>query len=134
MKGTIASGPICPTAPKPTSGQAEPTEPSRNMAPATIMPPRRPRRDDTHPATNAPMMQPTSALEIVQPDRLLRAVSDHPRGLMKYASIELTAPEITAVSYPNKSPPRVATNVSPTTSELFTPVAVPLFPTFITTP
>ncbi len=39
---------------------------------------------------------------------------------MKYASIELTAPEMTAVSYPNSSPPSVATNVNPTTSEVFT--------------
>src|SRR5262249_35068746 len=98
--------------PKPTSGHAEPIEPKRNMAPATIMPPRRPRRVETQPATNAPMMQPSSALEMVQPDKLLRAVSDHPSGMMKYASMELTAPEITAVSYPNKRPPRVATNVN----------------------
>src|SRR5258708_21788563 len=98
-------------APKPISGHAEPIDPSRNIGPATIRPPRRPSAVDIHPATDAPMMQPNMALEMVQPDRLLRAVSDHPSGSMKYASIELTAPEMTAVSYPNSNPPSVATNV-----------------------
>ena len=53
---------------------------------------------DTQPATIAPMMQPNSALDMVHPDRLLRAVSDRCCGSMKFASMELTAPEITAVS------------------------------------
>jgi len=43
----------------------------------------------------------------------------------------VTAPEITAVSYPNNRPPRVATNVSPITSDVLTPAPVSLFPTFI---
>ena len=62
------------------------------------MPPLRPTALDTQPATMAPMMQPNSALDTVQPDRLLRAVSDRCSGSMKFASIELTAPEMTAVS------------------------------------
>src|SRR5258708_1957672 len=128
MNGRRASGPMWPIGPKPNSGQAEPIDPSRNISPATNRPPRRPRTVETHPATIAPMMQPRSALEIVQPDRLLRAVSDNPSGSMKYASIEVTAPDITAVSYPNRSPPKVATNVNPITSDVLTPASVPLFP------
>jgi hypothetical protein len=58
----------------------------------------RPRRCPTQPAMAAPMMQPKSALDTVQPDRLPRAVSDRCSGSMKFASIALTAPEITAVS------------------------------------
>lgn len=62
------------------------------------MPPLRPIALETHPATMAPMMHPNNALDTVQPDKLLRAVSDKFNGSMKLASIELTAPEITAVS------------------------------------
>lgn len=56
---------------------------------------------DTQPATMATMatmMQPNSALDMVQPERLLRAVSARCCGSMKFASMELTAPEMTAVS------------------------------------
>src|SRR5215472_16162162 len=73
---------------------------------------------ETKPATAAPMMHPKSALETVQPDRLLRAVSERCCGSMKLASIEPTAPEMTAVSYPNSRPPKVATNVTPVTNEV----------------
>src|ERR1700722_19569636 len=45
---------------------------------------------------------------------------------MKLASIELTAPDITAVSYPKSSPPSVATNVSPVMSDLLFSVMIPL--------
>jgi hypothetical protein len=72
---------------------------------------------DTQPATMAPMMHPNKALETVHPDKLLRAVSDRCCGSMKFASIDVTAPEMTAVSYPNNNPPRVATNVNPVTNE-----------------
>src|SRR3569833_372866 len=113
-----AWGPIWPMAPKPNSGTAEPMEPNSNRTAATMRPPLRPIAAESHPATPAPMMHPRRALEIVHPDRLLRAVSDSPSGSMKYASIELTAPEMTAVSQPNSNPPNVATNVSPTTSDV----------------
>src|SRR5512138_991711 len=105
-------------APKPNSGTAEPIEPNRNRIAATMSPPLRPIAVESHPATAAPMMHPTNALEIVHPDRLLRAVSDRWSGSMKYASIQLTAPEMTAVSQPNSNPPNVATNVNPTTSDV----------------
>ena len=48
--------------------------------------------------TPAPMMQPNRALDIVQPERLPRAVSARCNGSMKLVSIEVTAPEMTAVS------------------------------------
>ncbi len=51
--------------------------------PARTRPPLRPIVDETQPAMAAPMMQPNSALLMVQPDRLLRAVSGNPSGLMK---------------------------------------------------
>ncbi len=98
MNGHSALGPMCPIGPKPSSGTAEPIEPSRNSRAEVISPPLRPSDVETHPARNAPMIQPTSALEIVQPERLLRHPSDSPSGLMKYASMELTAPDMTAVS------------------------------------
>src|SRR5271156_979660 len=81
------------------------------------MPPLRPMALDTQPASRAPMMQPNSALETVHPDKLLRAVSDRCCGSMKFASIDVTAPDMTAVSYPNNKPPRVAINVNPVTNE-----------------
>src|SRR5215475_10222311 len=118
MKGVSARGPIPPIGPRPISGKAEPTADSRNSSAATIRPPLRPTTFANHPATPAPMMQPNSALEIVQPDRLPRAVSERCNGSMKLASIELTAPEMTAVSYPNRRPPNVATNVRPVINQL----------------
>ena len=63
-------------APNPNSGTADPTEPRRNNKAAAISPHLRPQAVETQPATAAPMMHPTSALEIVQPDKVLRAVSD----------------------------------------------------------
>jgi hypothetical protein len=65
---------------------------NQEQAPATSMPPLRPMAFDTQPATMAPMMQPNSALETVQPDKLLRAVSERCCGSMKFASIDVTAP------------------------------------------
>ena len=44
---------------------------------------------EIQPAIKAPMMQPNSALETVQPDKLLRAVSERCCGSMKLASMEL---------------------------------------------
>src|ERR1700736_5720615 len=46
----------------------------------------------------------------------------------------MTAPEMTAGSYPNNRPPSVATNVSPITSDVLTSASVPFFPTFIRPP
>jgi hypothetical protein len=98
MNGVRAAGPMPPMGPKPNSGYAEPKAETKNKAPATTSPPLRPRTLETQPARKAPMMQPSSALETVQPERLLRAVSVRCCGSMKLASIELTAPEMTAVS------------------------------------
>ncbi len=74
---------MCPIAPNPNSGTAEPIEPTRNMIAATMSPPRRPRDVEIQAASKPPMKQPTRALEMVQPDRLLRAVSVSASGLMK---------------------------------------------------
>src|ERR1700722_2962004 len=98
INGVSALGPISPIGPRPNSGKAEPAAAIRNRAPATSMPPLRPIAFDTQPATIAPRTQPNRALDTVQPERLLRAVSGRFNGSMKFASIELTAPEITAVS------------------------------------
>ncbi len=98
MNGVSARGPIPPIGPKPISGYAEPAAEMRNRAAATSSPPLRPRAFDAQPARLEPMTHPKSALEMVQPERLPRAVSERCSGSMKFASIELTAPEITAVS------------------------------------
>src|SRR5215472_2220211 len=118
MNGVSARGPIAPIGPRPNSGKAEPSADSTNSTAATISPPLRPTAFASQPATPAPMMQPNKALDMVQPERLPRAVSERCNGSMKLASIELTAPEITAVSYPNRRPPSVATNVKPVINQL----------------
>ena len=94
---------------------ADPTEPMKNMTAETRSPPLRPIAVDNGPATAAPSTQPNKAQDTAQPDRLLAADSDKCCGVMKLKSIELTEPEITAVSYPNKKPPSDATSASPTT-------------------
>src|SRR5579859_7368719 len=104
MKGASALAPRLPGGPKPNSGQAAPSEDTRNIAAARIIPPRRPSLLAAQPESSPPSTQPKRALETVQPERLSRAVSVRWRGAMKFASIELTAPEITAVSYPNRNP------------------------------
>src|ERR1700733_13059822 len=98
MKGMSALGPISPIGPRPNSRKEEPAAEIRNREPATSMPPLRPIDVDTQPSTIAPRTQPNRALDTVQPERLLRPVSGRFNGSMKFASIELTAPEITAVS------------------------------------
>src|SRR3569833_3412330 len=95
--GLCVVGFLWPMAPQPISGKAEPSEENRNSSADTISPPRRPSRSEIGPAMPAPITQPRSAHDTAQPDRLLRAVSASPCGLMKLASIDDTAPELTAV-------------------------------------
>ena len=102
-------------APNPSSGTAEPSEPTKNRTAESSKPPLRPKAVEMGPATAAPITQPSNAQETAQPDRLPRAASDKFCGVMKLASIALTAPEITAVSYPNRNPPSDAMNARPTT-------------------
>src|SRR5262245_42663097 len=123
MKGTSALGPMLPTGARPNSGKAEPRDDTKNSDAATNRPPRRPMRCDSGPAIAPPITHPSRAQEIVQPERLCAAVSGRPRGLMKLASIAFTAPEMTAVSYPNSSPPRAAMTVSQLTRAKFVAAA-----------
>ena len=53
------------------------------------------------PPSRLPLNQPNSALETVNPERLFHIISESPRGSMKLALIEFTAPEISAGSWPN---------------------------------
>ena len=98
MKGVRAAGPMPPMGPRPISGTAEPSEPSRNISAATIRPPLRPSALEMGPPTPAPMTQPSSADDTAQPDSESRAASGNPLGTMKLWSMADTAPEITAVS------------------------------------
>ena len=66
----------------------------------------------TSPPKTPPMIHPIKALATRNPLNALAAPSDNPLGVTKKLSKEPTVPEITPVSYPNKSPPKVATNVS----------------------
>src|ERR1700744_4186195 len=98
MNGPSAAAPTWPIAPKPISGKADPRDENRNRTADTRRPPRRPRRSEIGPARAAPITHPRRAQDTVHPDRLLRAVSERPCGAMKLASIDDTAPEMTAVS------------------------------------
>src|SRR6187549_4059174 len=91
----VSSEPITPMN---DSGQAEPNDDMKNNVPATISPPRRPSQCATTPPRAPPMMQPASAQEMVQPSRLMRALSGSPSGATKFSLIESVAPEMTAVS------------------------------------
>ncbi len=57
-----------PMGPKPNSGQAEPMEPKKNSTAETSSAPLRPNAVDSGPATAAPITQPSSAQEMVQPE------------------------------------------------------------------
>jgi hypothetical protein len=65
----------------------------------------------TQPPNIPPKTQPIRALDTTNPNFEFAAISDKPKGSIKNFSREPTVPEITAVSYPNKSPPKVATRV-----------------------
>ena len=54
---------------------------AENSTAATSSPPRRPSQFDSGPAIAAPMTQPRSAQEMVQPDRLPAAVSGKPERI-----------------------------------------------------
>ena len=71
----------------------------------------RPSRVAITPPINPPITQPIRALDTAKPSRELAAVSSKPSGTTKLRSRYFTVPEITAVSYPNNNPPKVATSV-----------------------
>src|ERR1700741_5659052 len=96
MKGHSASAPRAPNALHRTSGNAEPRDETKNNRAATNNPPLRPIPVESGPASAAPITQPSSAQPMVKPDSQLRAPSARPRGSMKFTSVPLTAPEVTA--------------------------------------
>ena len=100
-----------PKVPKNISGIAEPKAEIKNKIAARINPFFRPSFLLTNPPTIPPIIQPINALDTKKPLKALAAVSDNPFGIPKKLSKDPTVPEITPVSYPNKSPPKVATNV-----------------------
>ncbi len=67
-------------------------------------------------AISAPMIVPSRAEHTVRPSSALAAVLLSSRGAMKLCSMAPTAPEITAVAYPNSSELKVATKVVPVTA------------------
>ncbi|SHU63806.1 Uncharacterised protein [Mycobacteroides abscessus subsp. abscessus] len=79
-----------------------PTALNRNKAAAIFMTATRPMRSATRPAVMAPTAAPSSAEATAKPSSASR---------MANASwIACTAPLITALSYPKRSPPRAATD------------------------
>ena len=83
MKGVSAAVPMPPIGPRPISGMADPSEPTRKRTAATINPALRPNRLAIGPPTAAPITQPSKAQDTAQPERLSRAASERLRGLMK---------------------------------------------------
>lgn len=87
-------------------GNAVPTAEARNSTPASTSVFLRPNRSLNTPASRQPTTQPSSAQAAAQPlSAGLRA---------KCACKKPMAPEITAVSYPNKRPPSAATRQTST--------------------
>jgi hypothetical protein len=93
------------------SGMADPIAETRNSRAANTSPFLRPRVLLTQPPKIPPKIQPIRALDTTSPSLEFEAISDSPKGSTKNFSRDPTVPEITAVSYPNRSPPRVATRV-----------------------
>ena len=94
------------------SGIAEPRADIKNRIAARIKPFFRPNFLLISPPERPPIIQPINALDTMNPLKALAAVSDNPFGITKKLSKEPTVPEMTPVSYPKSSPPKVATNVS----------------------
>jgi hypothetical protein len=69
----VSTEPMCPSH---DSGHAEPSEEMKNSTPATIRPPRRPRKCARTPPTAPPIRHPQRAPALVKPSRLRRAPSD----------------------------------------------------------
>ena len=101
-----------PTGAKKISGMADPIAETRKRIAASTRPFLLPRFLLIHPPEIPPRMQPIRALETSAPSLELADSSARPRGSTKKLSRELTVPEMTAVSYPNNNPPRVATRVN----------------------
>ena len=95
------------------SGKADPTAEMINRIAARINVFFLPRRDANSPPLIPPIMHPINALETVNPLSELEANSGNPCGSMKLILRDSTVPDITAVSYPNNNPPKVAIKVIP---------------------
>jgi hypothetical protein len=87
-----------PRWPSQDSGQADPSDETKKSTPATIRPPRRPRKCAMTPPSAPPIKQPQSAPAIVKPSRLSRAPSVRPMGATKFSLMDSVAPEMTAES------------------------------------
>src|SRR3569833_791668 len=98
MNGAKAAAPMLLTGARPNSGTADPNEPTRNSSAATIRPALRPSRLAIGPPARAPIMQPSNAQDIAQPERQTQAATRRPHKQKKKKSMAGTAPEMTAVS------------------------------------
>ena len=85
----------------------DPSAERKKRIPASISDFRRPNPEAHKPEIAAPMTQPINALEDVIP--CMKSVYTKSEAPMKNACRPFSAPDMTAVSYPNSRPPITAT-------------------------